>query len=76
MELSASKSIDLSSIRIHPKRAELSTRVLALDVGQGFEAHDIEHEQMVYAREIARSAGRKVSLRKMGKHHYLIARVA
>lgn len=76
-ELSAIKSVDLSTIKAPSSRSPVATKLLSLEVGQGFEIKGVERNEL---SNLLTSTGkrdrRKFSCKKLGTLHYLIFRRA
>jgi hypothetical protein len=76
MELSKISSVDLSSIRIKPRRSPLRTKIEALEIGQGFEVTGVERSDISLYVSAMKKEGRSISTKRLGDLHYLVFRYA
>lgn len=76
MEISSTKEVDVSNIRIQPGRSPIVTRMLALEVGKGFEVAGVERADLNWAIQKAKSEGKTISTKKLADFTYLVFRIA
>lgn len=76
-ELSAIKSVDLSAIKVTTGRSPVQTKLLSLEIGQGFEIKGMERSDLSnLLSAVGKRDRRKFSSKKLGTLHYLIFRRA
>ena len=76
-ELSAIKSVDLSSVRVRTDRSPFTTKTLSLEVGQGFEVEGRERSDIsAQISALGRKEKRSFATKKIGELHYLVYRYA
>lgn len=76
-EVSAIKPVDLSAIKAKSSRSAVATKLLSLEVGQGFEVKGVERNDLTSLLTFnGKRERRSFSSKKLGALHYLVFRTA
>jgi len=76
MEIAKTEKFDLSTITVRVDRSPLTTRITALEVGEGFVVAGVDREAISSATATLRRDGRQFTTHKLGMNRFRVIRTA